>query len=365
LSHLTPREALAFFDPSLAACPAGPDLVRSLLDETHRVSIRIDGTDESLILSRLNYHRLLPQLRLLRHQLEVSEEFGRSLDRAGAELAMQALRLERLLITVGRLFESKGVESLVLKGGATSRLDHDDPGSRQAVDVDVLVRRRDLPVAQSALLEAEFRPPLATSTLMDKGGSWTDPLGDSIDLHTRLHTVGRPMTETWWASSESFQIAGQTFRALNRPGRMAHAASHFALSYPNHRILSSLLDLTVISRGATPAERSAAERLLEEVGVTDIVYRITRRAAVLVGDDAVVLGASRRGLRNALIRRAYDRPDFDPVSVKLAKTYGMPWRDRMRVIRNWTSPTEEFLALGGYTSRADRIRQVLSRSRVR
>jgi hypothetical protein len=36
----------------------------------------------------------------------------------------------------------------------------------------------------------------------------------------------------------------------------------------------------------------------------------------------------------------------------------------VRVFRNWIAPSEEFLAQGGYTSRSDRVRQVLQRVRA-
>ena len=86
---------------------------------------------------------------------------------------------------------------------------------------------------------------------MDKGESWRAPSGVSLDLHTRPHTAGRALGDSWWQACETFLIAGRAFRTLERGGRLAHAASHYALSFPNHRILSSLLDLVTISARAT------------------------------------------------------------------------------------------------------------------
>jgi hypothetical protein len=84
---------------------------------------------------------------------------------------------------------------------------------------------------------------------------------------------------------------------------------------------------------------------------------------VLVDDSGVVLG--RRGSRplDLALRKAYDRSDLDKMALKLAKTFGMPGADKLRVVRNWLSPSEEFLALGGYRSRWDRLSQVLRRRR--
>jgi hypothetical protein len=199
---------------------------------------------------------------------------------------------------------------------------------------------------------------------MDKGASWKAPSGVSLDLHTRLHTAGRALPESWWERTDTFIVAGCSFRALERGGRMAHAASHYALSYPNHRILSSLLDLVTISRLATDADRARAEQFLAELGVSDIVLRITRRAAVLVGDECVTLGRPGSRPLDLALRKAYDRSDLDKVAVKLAKTFGMPRADKRRVVRNWIAPSADYLALGGYRSRWDRVAQVARRRRV-
>ena len=146
---------------------------------------------------------------------------------------------------------------------------------------------------------------------------------------------------------------------------MAHAASHFAVSYPNHRILSSLLDLIVISRLASDAERAGAERFLTEVGVSDLVHRITTRAAALVDDQHIVVGRPGGRPLDVALRRAYDRPDLDKVATKLAKTFGMPLASRMRVFRNWVAPSEEFLERGATPHAVDRVNQVVRRLRLR
>jgi hypothetical protein len=187
----------------------------------------------------------------------------------------------------------------------------------------------------------------------------------AVDVHTRPHTAGRALGEDWWVGSETFCVAGHEFRALERGGRMAHAASHYALSFPNHRILSSLLDLVTISRLASDFDRARASQFLADVAVSDIVHRITARTAPLAGDADVVLGRPGSRPLDRVLRRAYDRADLDKAALKLAKTFGMPAASKMRVLRNWVSPTDEFLRRGGYTSRGDRVTQVLRRMRTR
>ena len=91
------------------------------------------------------------------------------------------------------------------------------------------------------------------------------------------------------------------------------------------------------------------------------MHRITRRAAVLIGDEGVIVGAPGSRPLDLALRRAYDRSDLDKVALKLAKTFGMPLADKVRVARNWVAPSDDFLAMGGYSSRWDRLAQVARR----
>lgn len=363
----SPSTALEFFDPTLGGLPQAADLVRLLLNGTHASTLVLDESYDDFVFSRLNYHRLLPQLNVAIRSgnLVVSGEFRQRLDRALQRFAVHSLGLQRLLVDVGRILDTAGVEFLVLKGMSTAHLDHADPALRQAGDLDLLVRRAQREPAAKALASAGFTPPDAAGLLMDKGGSWTEPLGKKVDIHSRLHAAGGSLSERWWLESDGIAVAGHEFRALNRTGRMAHAASHLALTYPNHRILSSLLDLVVINRSSTSAERAAVRFFLDDMGVEDIVYRITTRAASLMDDTTIVLGSPGHRPLDWVLRQAYDRPDLDLVVLKLAKTLGMPPGDRLQVIRNWVAPSEEFLAAGGYSSAADRISKVWGRIRAR
>ncbi len=358
------EEASRFFDPELATLPSCVDLLRVLVGgEDPPVPIRIAAQHEELLLARFAYHRLLPQLRwaIAGDRFETTARLAERVETFSTRLALNGLQLEGMLLAVSQLFGDAGVEFLVLKGVATGRLDYPQPGWRQAADVDVLVRVADVERAGRALASGGFLRPDATSTLMDKGETWRAPAGVSLDLHTRPHTAGRSLSEDWWDRSDVFVIGGREFRALDRGGRMAHAASHFALSYPNHRIFSSLLDLVTISRLASAAERDRAEQFLAALGVRDIVHRITRRGSRLLDDPGIVLGSPQSRPLDLALRRAYDRPDLDKLSLKLAKTLGMPAASKRRVLRNWVAPSQDFLALGGYSSRWDRLAQVVSR----
>jgi hypothetical protein len=278
-------------------------------------------------------------------------------------LVLRTLALERLVVETAATISSAGVEFLVLKGVATGRLDHAEPVRRQTSDVDILVRRTKLRPAVDALAKSGFVR-RGSLVLLDKGEAWESPAG-VVDVHIRPHAAGRFLGEQWWTTSEPLPVAGHEFRALSRAGRMAHAASHFSLSYPNHRILTSLLDLIVISRAADGSDRAGAERFLSELGVSDITARITSRAADLMGDANLILGQVGSRPLDMVLRYAYDRPRLDLMAIKLAKTYGMPWREKFGAIRGLVAPSDEFLAKGGYSSRTDRLVTLIRRPRLR
>lgn len=358
------RDALRFFDPWLAEKPYGPDVVACLLVGTPPATeVHIPDGDLRVLIERVRYHRLEPQFIEAARQgwLGFDGDQQASIAQRSIKLALFGLELERLLITAGSILDSVGVDFLVLKGMATRQLDHSSGTMRQAVDVDLLVRETAYETAGDALLEAGFSPPSEATTLMDKGGAWRLPNGLSVDLHTRPHTAGRNAGQHWWATAEEFEVAGNPFRAFSRGGRLGHAASHLALSFPNHRVLSSLGDLYRIVDNATDGDRDEAERFLAELGVSDLVARITARSAAIVGDDRVVIGEAGNRTLDRILRRAYDRPDLDKVALKLAKAYGMPWSGRRRVVKNWLFPSESYLEAGGYRSRLDRVSSVAAR----
>lgn len=356
--------ALEFLDPVLAGLSQGVDLVRVLLDPAYQTEpVQLESAEGSRAVQRIVNHHLQPQLAVAVQEgrVVVSDAMRHTIESLAMDFAMRTLTLEQLAVEVHEILSSVDVEFLVLKGVATGRLDHGDPVSRRTSDFDILVRPDTFDRCVAALSDAGFAL-RSDPDLLDKGEAWESSAG-VVDLHTRPHTAGRSLDEYWWATSQPLKIAGREFRALSRAGRMAHAASHYSVSYPNHRIMTSLLDLLVISRGADDADRAGAERFLAGLGVSDLTARITTRAAVLIGDERVLLGQVGSGPLNLMLRRAYDRPDLDLAAIKVAKTFGMPWHEKVTAIRRLVAPTHDYLVKGGYSSRTDRWVTLVRRRR--
>lgn len=358
------QRLLAFFDPELAAIPGSVELFQLLLTGGERSEpLHLDAESEAAFIEWANQHRLTPQLlaAIDRGAIGVSSQFTETAEGWSRELAISRLSLDRLLIVIAETLSSHGVEFIVLKGVPTGRLDYSTPTLRVISDVDILVRREHLETTVEALSGAGFAR-TGDLVLLDKGESLYSDLG-AIDVHTRPHAAGGFLGEWWWDNVEEFVVAGQPFQALPRGGRLGHACSHLAVSYPNHRPITSLLDIVTISRSASDQDRAVANEFLAEIGVSDLTSRVMERAAVLLDDPGLAFGSPRAGLRHWALRRAYDRPDLDLRAVKLAKTIGMPWSEKPEAVRRLIAPSPEFLALGGYSSRRNRLRSLLRRKK--
>lgn len=358
------RDQLAFFDPPFAQIPGAVSVLRSvLLPGREAAPIVVPEEHGSEVFLRLAHHRVLPQLAeaVSTGRVILPEDARRQLDEACAPLVVQGMKLEHVMVRVAKAFAADDISFLVLKGLATSRVDHRRPEDRTAVDVDLLINEDALTDAGRALERTGLSYPYAIESLMDKGETWVDPAGWHVDLHVRLHASSRAVGEYWWTNADDFEVAGRHFRCLSRGGRMAHAASHLALSWPSERRLSSLLDLAVIAELASPQDFRDAERLLAEMGVGDIVWRITTRAADLLDMPELKLGQRGRRPFDVIIRAAYDRPVDSKFAIKMAKFIGKPWREKRRILDNWIHPSSEYLARGGYRSRSDRLRKVTGR----
>jgi hypothetical protein len=356
--------ALAFFDPVLASVPAGVKIVRAVIDPQYAgAPVRVPEDDWPVILERLGFHRVLPQLAAAAADDRVLLEpaMRQRLESVLPALAVQGLKLEQLMVAVHRILKGVGVDFIVLKGMATSQLDFPRPDLRTAVDVDLLVRSDALATALEAFRAAGFESPYEIRNLMDKGETWVDPSGWHVDVHTRPHAPGRFLGPSWWNSRDEFQLAGCTFSALNRGGRLAHAASHLALSWPSARRFSSLLDMMVILEASERNDRDAAEQFLHDIRVSDVVRRITSRVAELLDRPDLVLGCPGRRPLDLMLRRAYDRADDDTALMKASTVFGMPGRERFEVLKNWVHPSDDFLEHGGYSSTADRVVTVFRR----
>jgi Uncharacterised nucleotidyltransferase len=145
---------------------------------------------------------------------------------------VRVLGLEHELPRVVNLLAAEGIDTRVLKGCAVARLDYPDPGLRSYVDLDIMVRSRDIDRAAATLAAAGFVRTLAEprpgfDRRFDKGMTLIPPAGYELDLH-RTFVLG-PWgfvidLQQLWQDKADLQVGDDTVWALARPYRFMHAS---------------------------------------------------------------------------------------------------------------------------------------------
>lgn len=201
---------------------------------------------------------------------------------------MRTMFLERELGSLVDLLDAHDVDHRVLKGVAVARLDHADPVLRSFVDLDVLVRGRDVDRAVAVLGAAGFVRTLAEprkgfDRRFDKGMTLRPSAGYELDLH-RTFVLG-PWgavidPDRLWSKWDEFDLNGRQVRALGQPFRLLHACYHAALGDWPLR-LSSLRDVLVMLAGAS--ESGGIRELAQSWGVSAVVAAAIADAERLLG----------------------------------------------------------------------------------
>ena len=144
-------------------------------------------------------------------------------------------RLDELCAETVDHLEGAGLEVRVLKGAAHALLDYPDRKLRQYIDVDVLVRGRDLNRAAAVLLEVGHakrglpeRVP-GFEGRFGKGFSFVTLRGLGIDLH---RTLAQPpygvavVEEDLFADPVDICVGGRNVQAMSAGARFMHACLH-------------------------------------------------------------------------------------------------------------------------------------------
>jgi Uncharacterised nucleotidyltransferase len=128
--------------------------------------------------------------------------------------------------------ERASVDTLVLKGGALSRLYYDAPGTRPMEDVDVLVRRRQVHRAIEVLEREGWTPvdgaaPTESVLRTRHSAPWSHPRGGELDLH--WSPLWQPTHEDpFWDHAIPLEIGGTRTRALCPEDQLFHLCVHGA-----------------------------------------------------------------------------------------------------------------------------------------
>lgn len=269
-----------------------------------------------------------------------------------AQGARGVLRVEEILLDVGRALEAERVEFRVLKGAAVARLDEADPSLRQYADVDLLVRGSEIGRAVSILGSLGFHRDLPERRVgydhrFGKEVSLRSTMGLEIDLHRTLvlgyFGLTLPLVELWRRST-TFELAGTSLAALDHESRFVHACHTAMLGDPRPRLLA-LRDLAVIAHAHTLDEDRVRE--LAPTGRGAAVVQAAVRTAVDVLDlamhDTLPLPAvSGTPVTERLALRAYRAQGGSNTLELLSGALAVRGRDRITYLGSLVRPSPEY-----------------------
>lgn len=149
-----------------------------------------------------------------------------------------------------------GVPVLLLKGAALANALYPDPALRPVGDIDLLVRRSDVPACRQALLERGYcpqRPPERPGSVLAHHNEELfqppHPYEVPVEVHWHLLDVPYYMSkvdvEWFWDHSEALSLAGQRLQSLTPEANLLYLSAHLGLHH-QFRGLLWLLDLALL-----------------------------------------------------------------------------------------------------------------------
>ena len=188
-----------------------------------------EGVDWDRLLALATDHRLLPLLyaHLRDHaQADADAPTLALLRQAALRRAADVAFLSSEMAAIGERFARDGIPYLVLKGPTLSEA-YGSNGLRPYSDNDLLVRRRDFPSVEAALLGMGFRQRKRSdrqqSAYLAIHGEYTfgradGPFVSTVDVHTRLVPMGfefSPSFDDVASRSRAIEVAGRPVPVLS------------------------------------------------------------------------------------------------------------------------------------------------------
>lgn len=164
--------------------------------------------------------------------------------------ARRNLRLTGELLRVLNLFASQGVTAIPLKGPLLAQTAYGDPALRQFIDLDILVRPRDLGPARELLLAAGYRYEHRYTRKQELAQlrrsydlSFLHPERAKIELHWRLldHQGGELKAEAAFTRRVEVSLVGKTVASLHPQDQLLFVCVH--AGYHRYENLGQVLDV--------------------------------------------------------------------------------------------------------------------------
>jgi hypothetical protein len=235
-------------------------LLVSLLHETGGPTTEVPPEDWALLMRLLAPHGILPLLhwRVACSHAAIPLWADDHLRAAYLSSRVHTFRLEKELADLLGALAAASVESLLLKGPALGRSLYPDPVFRPSGDIDLLVRRDQVPAARKVLLSLGFALPLdnysVSPSFYDQetyhpaaGSPFTVP----VELHWEVQRFGRKhrqvSIEDLFEKAMTVSSEGLTFRTLSPLHALVYAASHMVLHHADEVRLIWVKDVALLA----------------------------------------------------------------------------------------------------------------------
>lgn len=289
--------------------------------------------------------------------LPATQEQAAAARAAHRRVQLRVLWLEGQLVRVVDRLSAASLDSRVLKGSAVAHLDYPEPSLRSFVDLDLLVRGRDVDRVVQVLGDAGLQRTLAEprpgfDRRFDKGMTLVPADGSAVyelDLHRTfvLGPWGVLMDcDDLWDDGVEFTLGGHRLRALTPANRFMHACFHAALGDWPLR-LGSLRDIAQMLRtqDSDPADirRTAAAWGADAVVATAVSD--ARRLLELGPGGSLSSWAERYvpGRREESWLALHTQPDKTFAALALTTLRVLPrWRDKAAYVRALAMPDASY-----------------------
>ncbi len=167
--------------------------------------------------------------------------------------AAQGIMAERQLARVLGALSKAGVPALVIKGAALGAY-YPDPALRTAGDIDIMVPRENLEVAEHALNDLGYQCFASKGWWLDRFHHLPPMVSESgrllVELHWRLdydEGKGRLPTEELWARAELWTVRDQAAQRLDAVDAVLYLCRHAVVQHRVHGAIRSLYDLSQVT----------------------------------------------------------------------------------------------------------------------
>jgi hypothetical protein len=268
---------------------------------------------------------------------------------------LQALALERHLVTLSAAIENAGIEMVLLKGPALAHTVYPDPSWRPFADLDLLVRGRDFHRTCDVLAEHGFHrglpePRAGFDVRFGKAAELLGKDGLMIDLHRTL-VVG-PFglwigVEELFAGTVTVEVGDRIVRRLDDTNLFLHACVHASLGWWP-ALLMPVRDVAQVSSFAEIDWDLVADRCRRWRLAPVVKHALATTADMLgaeIPDGARSVLAIRSGRRERRALEAYVTDRRQRGSTTVSALWAIPGvRGKLAYVKALVFPSREFLS---------------------